>query len=127
MKNITIDSPAVAEPDAHGMYGALNVAADCDVLGHDVALDLGASAYEKIRCAQLAFDSAEDLRWTIAFEVANNRHARANARAHPRLRCWLRLLCALFNAEALLYPLGNQECPRCRKDRNKCKPTDKQG
>src|SRR5215467_353709 len=127
MKNITIDSTAVAEPDAHGMYGALNVAADCDVLGHDVALDLGASTYKKIRCAQLAFDSAEDLRWTIAFEVADNRHARANARAHSRLHCWLRLPRALFNAETLPHPLANQDCPRCDRDRNKCKPTAKQG
>jgi hypothetical protein len=30
---------------------------------------------------QLTFDTAEDLRWTIAFDVADDRHSGANARA----------------------------------------------
>src|SRR5262245_21431139 len=34
---------------------------------------------------------------------------------------------ALFNAETLPHPLANQDCPRCDRDRNKCKLTDKQG
>ena len=84
MKNVTIDSTTVLELDADGTDGALDATADRDVLGKDIALDLCAVAYQQIRRAQLAFDSAEDLRWTIAFDVADNRHAGANASAHSR-------------------------------------------
>ena len=73
MKNVTIDSTTVPELDADGTDGALDTAADGDVLGNDAALDLSAIAYQEIRRgAQLALDSAEDLRWTIAFDVADN-------------------------------------------------------
>src|SRR5262249_55383479 len=54
---------------------------------------------QELRGAQLTFDSAEDLRWTIAFDVANDRHAGADARAHSRFR--RRLRCGLFNDRAL--------------------------
>jgi hypothetical protein len=127
MKNVTIDSTTVLELDADGTDGALDAAADCDVLGNDVALDLCALTYQQIRRAQLAFDSAEDLRWTIAFDVADNRHAGANASAHSRSRSRLRLRRALFNDPMLPHPLANQERPRSDSDRNKCKPSDEQG
>ena len=58
--------------DAAGTDGALDAAADCHVLRNDVALDLCAIADQEIRGAQLAFDSAEDLRWTFVFDVAND-------------------------------------------------------
>jgi hypothetical protein len=70
----------VLQLDADGTNGALDTAADCDVLRDDAALDLCAIADQEIRGAQLAFDSAEDLRWTIAFDVADDRHAGADAR-----------------------------------------------
>src|SRR6266516_4019796 len=56
------------------------------VLHNDAALDLCAIADQKIRGAQLAFDSAVDLRWTIAFDIADDRHSGADARACPRFR-----------------------------------------
>ena len=39
-----------------------------------------------IRSEALAFDSAEDLRWTIAFDFAYDRHAGADARVRSRFR-----------------------------------------
>src|SRR5262249_47745924 len=66
--------------------GALDAAADRDVLRNDAALDLCAVADEKIGGAQLAFDAAEDLRRTVAFDVADDRHSGADARAWPRIR-----------------------------------------
>jgi hypothetical protein len=127
MKNVTIDSTAVLELDADGTDGALDAAADCDVLGNNIALDLCALTYQQIRRAQLAFDSPEDLRWTIAFDIADNRHAGANASAHSRSRSRLRLRRALFNDPMLPHPLANQDCPGSDSDRNKCKPSDEQG
>src|SRR4029077_10638701 len=64
--------------------GALDAAADRDVLRNDAALDLRTIADEKIRGPQLAFDSAEDLRWTIAFDVADDCHTGADAGAGRR-------------------------------------------
>ena len=49
MKNVTIDSTTVPELDADGADGALDTAADGDVLGNDAALDLSAIAYQEIR------------------------------------------------------------------------------
>ena len=46
MKNVTIDSTTVLELDADGTDGALDMAADDDVLGNDTALDLCAIAYQ---------------------------------------------------------------------------------
>src|SRR5262249_56455232 len=99
MKNVTLDRTTVLQLDADGTDSALDAAADCDVLRNDVALDLCAIADQELRGAQLTFDSAEDLRWTIAFDVANDRHAGADARAHSRFR--RRLRCGLFNDRAL--------------------------
>src|SRR5215468_10837673 len=86
MKNVTLDRPAVLQLDADGTDGALDAAADRDVLRNDAALDLCAVADEKIGGAQLAFDAAEDLRRTVAFDVADDRHSGADARAWPRIR-----------------------------------------
>src|SRR5262249_4911170 len=86
MENITLDRTAVLQLDADGPDRSLHAAADRDVLRDDAALDLCAIADQEIRGAQLAFDSAEDLHWTIAFDIADDRHARANARACPRFR-----------------------------------------
>src|SRR5215472_16011684 len=86
MKNIALHRPTVLQLDADGTDGALDAAADRDVLRDDAALDLGAVADEKIGGAQLAFDAAEDLRRTVAFDVADDRHSGADARAWPRIR-----------------------------------------
>src|SRR5262245_6889163 len=86
MKNIALDRPTVLQLDADGTDGALDAAADRDVLRNDAALDLCAVADEKIGGAQLAFDAAVDLRWTAAFDVAHDRHSGADARAWPRVR-----------------------------------------
>src|SRR5215468_2255138 len=58
-------------------------------------------AEQEIRGAQLAFDSAEDLSCTIAFDVTNDRHAGADARARSRFR-HRRARRALFNNRMLL-------------------------
>ena len=86
MKNITLDGTAILKFNAGGADGALDAATDCDVLRNDAAFDLRAVADHKIRSAQLAFDSAEDLRWTIAFDFADDRHAGADARGRSRFR-----------------------------------------
>src|SRR5262244_2201470 len=86
MKNVALDRPTVLQLDADGTDGALDAAADRDVLRNDAALDLCAVADEKIGVAQLAFDAAEDLRRTVAFDVADDRHSGADARAWPRIR-----------------------------------------
>src|SRR5215471_11506086 len=86
MKNVALDRPTVLQLDADGTDGALDAAADRDVLRNDAALDLCAVADEKIGGAQLAFDAAEDLRRTVAFDVADDRHSGADARAWPRIR-----------------------------------------
>ena len=75
MKNITLDGTTVLQFDVDGTDGALDAAADRDALRNDAAFDLCAIADHKIRSAQLAFDSAEDMRWTIAFNFADNRPA----------------------------------------------------
>ena len=69
MKDVTLDRTTVLQLDADGTNGALDPAADCHVLRNDASLDLCAVADEKIRGAQLPFDSTEDLRWTVAFDV----------------------------------------------------------
>src|SRR5213080_3341971 len=102
MKNVALDRPTVLQLDADGTDGALDAAADRDVLRNDAALDLCAIADEKIGGAQLAFDSAEDLRWTIAFDVANDRHSRANTRAWHRIRSRLPPGRRLFDDRVLL-------------------------
>jgi Putative DNA-binding domain len=83
------------------------------------ALDLCAIADEKIRGAQLAFDFAEDLRWTITFDVADDRHSGADARAcRRRIRRRLPPRRGLFNNRVLLLhrPLHNlgRICRRVR-------------
>src|SRR5215467_12693522 len=44
MKNVTLDRTTILQLDAVGTYGALDAAADCNVLRNDVALDLCAIA-----------------------------------------------------------------------------------
>jgi hypothetical protein len=90
VKNITLDRTTVLQLDADGTDGALDAAADCHVLRNDVAVDLCAIADLEIRGAQLAFDSAQNLRWTIAFDFANDRHVGADARGPFRCRPWPR-------------------------------------
>jgi hypothetical protein len=58
---------------------------------------LCAVADQKIRGAQLAFDPAKHLRWTIAFDFTDDRHAGADARVRSRFRRPLRLRRDLFN------------------------------
>src|SRR5262245_50177781 len=84
MKDVALDRTTVLQLDSDGTNGALDPAADCDVLRDDASLDLCAVADEKLRGAQLPFDSTEDLRWTTAFDVADDRHAGADGRACRR-------------------------------------------
>src|SRR5262249_14548214 len=84
MKNVTLDHATVLQLDADGTDSALDAAADCHVLRNDAALDLCAIADLEIRGAQLAFDSAQDLRGTFAFDITDDRHFGANARGHSR-------------------------------------------
>jgi len=72
MKNVALDGTAILQFDADGTDGALDAAADCDVLCNDAAFNLCAIADHKIRSAQLAFDTAEDLSWAIAFDFADD-------------------------------------------------------
>src|SRR6266540_1980818 len=102
MENVTLDHTTVLQLDADGTDRALDAPADRDVLRNDAALDLCAIADEKIRGAQLAFDSAKDLRRTIAFDVADDRHTGADARACRRIRRRLSPRRGLFNNRLLL-------------------------
>ena len=61
MKNITLDRTTVIQLDTDGTDSALDATINCDVLRNNTPLDLCAIADQKIRGAQLAFDSAEDL------------------------------------------------------------------
>src|SRR5262249_39282656 len=87
MKNVALDATSVQKCDPHGMDGALDAATNGDALRNDVALDFRAIADHKIRGTQLAFDAAEDLSGTIAVDLADDRHAGANARVGPDLLC----------------------------------------
>src|SRR5262245_33228622 len=84
MKNVTFDRTTVLQLDADGTDSALDAAADCHVLRNDAALDLCPIVDLEIRGAHLAFDSAEDLRWTFALDVADDRHVGADARGRSR-------------------------------------------
>src|SRR6266481_9655375 len=86
MKNVTLHRTTILQFDVDATDSALDAAADCDVLRNNAPLDLCAIADQEIRGAQLAFDSAEHLSWSITFDVTNDRHARADARASSRFR-----------------------------------------
>src|SRR6266516_4550282 len=86
MKNISLDRATVLQLDTDGTDRARNVAADCDILRNHAAIDLCAVADQEVGGAQFSFDSAEDLSWTIAFNVADDRHAGADARIRSRFR-----------------------------------------
>src|SRR6516165_5863226 len=101
MKNVTLDHTTVLQLDADSMDGALDAAADYDVLRNNTPLDLCAIADQEIQGAQLAFDSAKHLSWTTTFDVTNDRHARADARARSRF-CHRRARGDLFNNRVLL-------------------------
>ena len=88
MKNVTLDHTTALLLDANGTDSALDAAADCHVLRNDAALDLCAIADLEIRGAQLAFNSAEDLCWTIAINFADDRHVGADARGRSRFCRW---------------------------------------
>src|SRR2546422_4509237 len=108
MENVALDHTTFLQLDPDGADRTLDAAAHCDVLRNDAALDLCAIADYKIRGAQLAFDSAEALRWTIAFDVADDRHPGADARACRRIRRRLPPRRGLFNDRVLLL----HGCPR---------------
>src|SRR5260370_36971784 len=84
MKNVTLDRTPILQLDAVRTDSALDAAADCPVLRNDAALDLRAIANQESRSAQFTFDSAKDLRGTLAFDVADNRHVRADAGGRSR-------------------------------------------
>ena len=84
MKNVTLDRATVLQLDAIGTDSSLDAAADYHVLRNDGAIDLCAIADLEIRGADFAFDSAEDLCWTFAIDVADDRHVGADARGRPR-------------------------------------------
>src|SRR5215469_7945118 len=106
MKDVTLDRTTVLQLDADGTNGALDPAADCDVLRNDASLDLCAVADEKIRGAQLPFDSTEDLRWTIAFDVADDRHSGADAATCRRIRRRVLILLRYFALEHIHLPFS---------------------
>jgi len=83
MKNVTLDRATALQLDANGTDSALDAAADCHVLRNDAALDLCAIADLEIRGAHFAFDSAENLCRTFAFDVADDRHVGADEEAIP--------------------------------------------
>src|SRR5262249_53977923 len=84
MKNVALDGTTALQLDADGADSALHPATDRDVLRNDTALDLCAIANKKIGAPHLAFDSAETLRWTIAFDVTDDRHSGADTRGPSR-------------------------------------------
>jgi hypothetical protein len=84
MKNVSLDRTTVLQLYTHRTDAALNAAADCDILGNNIAIDRCAIADQEIGSAQLTFNSAEDLSWTIAFDVADDRHVGADARVPSR-------------------------------------------
>src|SRR5262249_40002665 len=86
MKNIALNGTAILKFNTAGADGALDAATDCDVLRNHGSFNLRAIADHKIRSAYLAFDAAEDLRWTIGFYFTNDRHAGADARGRARFR-----------------------------------------
>src|SRR6266550_120755 len=85
MKNVSLDRTTVLQLYTHRTNDALNAAADCDILGNHAAIDRCAIADQEIGSAQLAFNSAEDLSWTIAFDLTDDRHASPDARVPSRL------------------------------------------
>src|SRR5215467_9626972 len=62
MKNIALDRPTVLQLDADGTDGALDAAADCDVLRNDAALDLCAIASFSYKRTKLALMSRQSSR-----------------------------------------------------------------
>ena len=79
MKNVSLDCTTVLQLYTHGSDGALNAAADCDILGNHAAINRRSLADQEIGSAQFAFNLAEDLSWAIAFDLTGNGHAGAYA------------------------------------------------
>src|SRR6516165_7815944 len=89
MKNVTLDHTTILQLDTVGTDSALDAAADCHILRNDAALDMCAIADLEIRGAHLAFDSAEDLRWTLAFDYAGDHQNGDDAKRRSRIcRLW---------------------------------------
>jgi len=84
MKNVTLDRATVLQLYTHGSDSALNAAADCDILGNHAAIYRCAITDQEIGCAHLAFNSAEDLSWTITFDLTDDRHVSPDARVASR-------------------------------------------
>src|SRR4029453_16171049 len=87
MKNVSLDRATVLQLYTHGTDGALYAAADGDILGNHAAIDGCALADQEIGSAQLAFNSAEHLCWTIAIDLTDDRHAGPDARVRSRFPC----------------------------------------
>jgi hypothetical protein len=108
-KNVTLDHTTVLQLDVDGTDSAPDAAADRDLLRNNNPLDLCTIAEQEIRGAQLALDSAEDLSCTIALDVTNDRHVRADTRACSRF--WYRR--DLFNNRLLLHHPPHDFSPIC--------------
>jgi hypothetical protein len=98
MKNVALDRTTFLQLDADRTDGALHAAAYDDVLRNDAVLDLCAIAGG----AQLAFDSAEDLRWTIAFDVADDRHSGSGLAQTSSYGCTILRMTSVAFADAFL-------------------------
>src|ERR1700745_2279840 len=86
MQNVSLDRTTILQLDTHRTDAPLNVAADCDILGDHAAVDRFACADQNIGGMQLAFNSTENLSWTIALDIADDRHAGPDTRHWPRFR-----------------------------------------
>src|SRR5215472_2740738 len=84
MEDVAFDAGGAVEPHAIGADRALDPAADRELFGDDVALDLGAIGDQYGRSMQLAFDAAENFDAAGAGDLSDYRHAgidRGNAAA----------------------------------------------
>src|SRR5215469_5319866 len=111
MENVALDGRAAVELDAVGMDGALDAAADAQIVGDDVAFDFGAWCDLHRRGAQLALDPAEYLDGSLTGDFSDDGHAGADGgfirrrRISRRRRCRRRprtLLDRRHNAVALV-------------------------
>src|SRR5215469_11458064 len=75
MEDIAFDARSAVEPHPIGADRALDPPADRQLLGHHIALDLGALSDQHRRRMQLAFDAAENFHAAGAGDLADHRHA----------------------------------------------------
>jgi hypothetical protein len=98
MKNVALDRTTFLQLDADRTDSALHAAAYDDVLRNDAVLDLCAIADQKIGGAQLAFDSG----WTIAFDVADDRHSGSGLAQTSSYGCTILRMTSVAFADAFL-------------------------